>query len=144
MKPKIAIAILELAKAIKEDNLNETKNQVQILNNNIAEIDTDIDDLVTSNHGNIALDNESFNYVLENALFFTSADLYKFRRKVRQLLLDENEEEIQNFILEIINNNKPEYKDMEVFYEDLILLTSQIDNENIFDMVKNYLESQVK
>jgi len=43
--------------------------------------------------------------------------------------------------MEIISQDKPEFKEMETFYEDLILLTNQINNEVIFEMVKNYLES---
>jgi len=76
MNAYIATIILDLAKAIREDNLDTTQEKVRILNENINEITTDIDDLITSNHGNISLDNESFNYVLENALFFNSAKLY--------------------------------------------------------------------
>lgn len=143
MDAYIATIVLDLAKAIKEDNLDTTQEKVRILNENIDKITTDIDDLITSNHGNISLNNESFNYVLENALFFNSAKLYQLRRKVRRLLLDDNEEEISNFIIEIISKDKLEFKGIEAFYEDLILLTNQINNETIFEMVKNYLESQV-
>lgn len=144
MNSDIAVVILELSKAIREDNLELTQEKVLILNNNLDKIVDGIDDLITAgDYGNISLDNQSFNYVLDNALFLTFKDLYKFRRKVRKLLLQRDEELIKNFILEIINEDSSKYKEMETFYEDLILLTSQINDEEIFNTVKIFLESQV-
>lgn len=144
MEAKIALVTLELIEALQNNNLEITKEKIEFLNNNIDKIDN-IDDLIMSGDGNFSLDHESFNYFLDNALFFKSSDLYKFRRKVRRLLIENNSDKMKNFLLDIINNqNVDELIKMKTFYEDLILLSNQINNTETFKLVKDYIESQVK
>lgn len=136
------LIVVELIEALNNDDLNTTKQLVEILNTKIDIIGY-IDYLIFSGSGNFSLENKSVNYLLCNALFLKDADLYIFRREVRRLMIKNNKENIRNFILQELQPNH-KLKNSETFFSDLILLSNMLDEKEITDKIKNYMKEEVE
>ena len=132
-------AILDLILGIKDNNLEQVKLNVDILNNNK---DVLADEGYTYLDGTLSLgeisqkyNNESLLYVLDNLTLLNNAERIKWNLTVRDLMKNRNISDIQNFINVAINNgNITNYK----FYS-LIQLATNIQDYDLIYTLKQFL-----
>lgn len=132
-------AILDLILGIKDNNLEQVKLNVNILNNSK---DVLADEGYTYLDGTLSLgemsqkyNNESLLYVLDNLMLLNNVERIKWSLTIRDLMKNRNALDIQNFINTTINNgNIPDYK----FYS-LIQLATNIQDYDLIYALKQFL-----
>jgi hypothetical protein len=109
---EITLVIIDLVFAIKNNNLEQTKEYVEILNNNFNPNEMEVyylNEMLGFADLNSFNLNESLTYVLYNLKYLTNVDKIKWEIQIIQVLakyqLNKNPSIIENFIKDSISNN---------------------------------------
>lgn len=132
-------AILDLILAIKEDNLEQVKLNVNILNNNkdvlADEGYTSLDGVLSLGEMSQKYNNESLLYVLNNLTLLNSVERIKWNLMIRDLMKNRNISDIQNFVSTAINNG--DITDYRIY--SLIQLATNIQDYDLIYTLKQFL-----
>lgn len=132
-------AILDLILAIKEDNLEQVKLNVNILNNNkdvlADEGYTSLDGVLSLGEMSQKYNNESLLYVLNNLTLLSSVERIKWNLMIRNLMKNRNISDIQNFVNTAINNE--DITDYKIY--SLIQLATNIQDYDLIYTLKQFL-----
>ena len=133
---EIFMVTLELLEAMRLDNLEETKNIVNYLNNNLDKtqyLDSFIPfyTLYETND-----QNESLIYAITNLRQLQKVDQLKWNISINNLISNNNKNDILNFILKSLENidNLTDYQ-----LKSLIRLSVKIDRYDLLRQIRNNL-----
>ena len=133
---EIFMVTLELLEAMRLDNLEETKNIVNYLNNNLDKtqyLDSFIPfyTLYETND-----QNESLIYAITNLRQLQKVDQLKWNISINNLISNNNNNDILNFILKSLENidNLTDYQ-----LKSLIRLSVKIDRYDLLRQIRNNL-----
>lgn len=143
---QINLYIIELINAINNENLNDTKKYVDLLNSYPEEvgITTILTDTLNVHGYPYPLSNVSFDYILDNLKYLNNADLVKLQRKKLRLIKNNNPQEITDFILEQLKFPTYRVFDKELMQNLLQLIPYVKDKAKISEILSMIKETFLK
>lgn len=134
------IKLIELIKAVEEDNLELTKELVKYFNEatNIKNV-PNINEHFNLNNIKKYINNESFMYVINNTVGINKRTKWEF--KITQLKNNNNKDEIENFILDCLNNNQIELNNQ--YLASLIQLSTMINRYDLLNLISDKLKNNL-
>ena len=134
--------ILDLIIAINENNLENTKKYVNLINQ--SKIGDDLTYVLDIHRINLyALDNECFDYVLQNLKNLNRPEDVLLERKKTLLLKNSNPIEIENFILNELNSRTFLNVNDDLFFKALIQLTVNLKDEQKIAKIFNIIRQRI-
>lgn len=137
---KFAMLLADLYIAIKENNLEETKNLIAIFNENKNEYNMDF---IPVDFEQLETDNESFNYLLNNlqttgesAKSFWNYHSGRIVQQFQQKQLNKND--LNDFIQKSLNNTIENYQHL-----NLLRIAMLADNKDFIVSLKTKMAQEV-
>lgn len=132
------VNLIDLINAVNEDNLELTKRIVDYFNEvtNIKNV-PNINQHFTLEDIRKNINNESFNYVVNNIKGMN--EYTKWELKVAKLKNNNNEEEIENFILNYLNNKNLDNQEL----SSLIQLATNINRYDLLNLIAKKLKELI-